>query len=283
MDALKPKERLGLYLEGAEAQGMGQNQGALEGPSPTGPVESARPGGRIYQTNFWAERKGRSKVKNGMKNPRWEEASECAMSADENRGCQETNPSQVHGRSEGNNKKQVTSEAESEEVVEDRYYGESEQESFAGKLLGITLAAVDKEEVDAKGGLQCAAVDSPSSVLCDAIQTGGKSRCLPRNSELITEDLRLEVEGEDDTRAERRTRSGEDGVGNFDGTPVAMVKRRCNQYRVIISGWVGDRVLKGLWAGSWADPSFRLRFWAWFTGRPSALFLPFGPSLTGCP
>ena len=170
---------------------------------------------------------GRSKEKNGMENPRWEEAPECEMSAGENRGFQETNSSQDHGRSKGNNKKQVTSRKEryptkdtagSEEVDEGRYYGESGQESSVGKLLGKTSSVVDTEDVIAKGGLHCAAVDSPGSVIWDAIQRGGKSKCLPRNSELITGDLRLEVEGEDDTRAGRRTRSGEDGVGNFDGT-----------------------------------------------------------------
>ena len=227
MDTLKPEERLRLYLEGAEAQGMGQTQGALEGPSPASLGESARPGGRIYQTNFWAARKGRSKEKKGMENPRWEEALECEMSAGENKGFQETNSSQNHGRSKGNNKKQVTSRKEryptkdiagSEEVDEGRYYGEWEQESPAGKLLGKSSFFVDTEDVGAKGGLQCAVVDSPGSVLWDAIQTGGRSKCLHRNPELITGDLRLEVEGEDDTRVGRRMRSGEEGVGNFDGT-----------------------------------------------------------------
>ena len=63
MGTLKPKERLGLYLEGAEAQGMGQIQGALEGPSPASLGESARPVGRIYPTTFLAARKGRREEK----------------------------------------------------------------------------------------------------------------------------------------------------------------------------------------------------------------------------
>ena len=129
--------------------------------------------------------------------------------------------------SKGNKKKKVTSRKEryptkniagSEEEDDGRYYGESKQESSAGKFLGKNPFAIDTEEVSAKGGYHCAAKDLPGSVLWDAIQAGGKSRCLPRNSELITGDLRLEVEGEDDTRAGRRMRSGEVGVGNFDGT-----------------------------------------------------------------
>ena len=73
------------------------------------------------------------------------------------------------------------------------------------------------EDVDAKDGFLCVAVDSPGFDLRDAIQAGGKIRGLFRNSELITGDLRLEVEGEDDIRAERRVGLGEVGLGNYDG------------------------------------------------------------------
>ena len=53
MGTLKPKEILGLSFEGAEAQGMGQTQGALEGPSPASIGESERPVERIYHTSFF--------------------------------------------------------------------------------------------------------------------------------------------------------------------------------------------------------------------------------------
>ena len=301
MDPLK--ERRGLYLEGAVAQGMGQIQGALEGPSPASPGEkSARPMGRIYHTTFWAARKGRSEEKNGMENLGCEEAPECEMSAGENRGSQETNSSQDHGRSKGNNKKQVTSRNEryptkdiagSEEEDEGRYYGASEQESSAGKFLEKTPSVVDTVDVGAKGGFHCAAVDSLGSVLRDAIQAGGKIRCLPRNSELITGDLRPEVEGEDDTRAGRRVRSGEVGLGNFDGTRPESSGRERHSHRKVqeemqpVSGQIIEAG-RG-WCTKWASgrelagPPYRVRFWAWFIGRPSALFPPSGLSLTGCP
>ena len=146
MDPLK--ERIGLYLEGAVAQGLGQTKGALEGPSPASPGEiSSRPMGRIYHTTFWAVGKGRSEEKNGMENPSCEEALECEMLAGENRGSHMTNSSQDHGRSKGNNKKQVTSRKESypikdiagsEEEDEGRYYGAPKHESSSDKFLEKT-------------------------------------------------------------------------------------------------------------------------------------------------
>ena len=148
------------------------------------------------------------------------------MSAGENKGSQETNSSEDHGRSKGYNKKQVKRKKErnptkdiagSEEEDVGRYYGEPEQESSVGTFLGKTLAAADTEDVGAKGGFHCAVVDSPGSVLREAIQAEGNSRCLSRNSELSIGDLRLEVEGVDDTRAGRRRRTGEAGVRNCDG------------------------------------------------------------------
>ena len=148
------------------------------------------------------------------------------MSAGENWGSQETNSSQDHGRSKGYNKKQVKCRKErnptkdiagSEEEDVGRYYGGPKQESSVGKFLGKTLVVADTEDVGAKGGFHYAVVNSPGSVLREAIQAGGNSKCLSRNSELSTGDLRLEVEGEDDTRAGRRMRTCEVGVRNYDG------------------------------------------------------------------
>ena len=70
----------------------------------------------------------------------------------------------------------------------------------------------------------------PGSVHGKAIQAGGNSRCLPRNSKMINGDLRLEGEEEDDTRAGRRMRSGEAREGNLDGNRSESSGRERHSY-----------------------------------------------------
>ena len=235
MDLLK--ERVGLHLEGAGAKGVGQIQGALVGPSPASPGEkSERPNGRIYHTAC----KEKREEKNGLESPSCEEASECEMSAGENRSSHVTNSSQDQASSKGNNKKQVTNRKESylikdivgsEEEDEVRYYGEPEQESFSGKFLEKTPSVVDMEDVGAELGSLCVAVESPGFDLKDATQAEGKIRCSSRNLELITGDLRLEVAGEDDTRAGKGGSLGEAGLGNCDGTRSESSGRERHTHR----------------------------------------------------
>ena len=155
-----------------------------------------------------------------------EVAPEGEMSASENRGSLEVNSSQDQGRSKGNNNKQVTSRKErspikdiagSEEQDEGRCYDALEQESFAGKFSKKTPFDVGMEVGGAKDGSLSVVANSPGSALRDASQAGGNIRCLFRNSEMITGDLRIEVEGEDDIRAGRREGLGEAGLGIVDG------------------------------------------------------------------
>ena len=235
MDPLK--DRVELYPEGAVAQGLGQIHGVLKGPSTASPGEKNEwTTGRIFHTTPRFACKGRSEEKMGMETHSCEEAPEGEMSAGKNRGSHDSNSSQDQGRNKGNNKKHVTSRKErysikdiagSEEEDEGRCYGAPEQESFAGKFSEKTPSDVDMEVVGAKDGFLCVAVDSPGSVFRDANQAGGEIRCLIRNSELITGDLRIEVEGEDDIRVGRRVGLGEVGLGNSDGTrPESSGKER---------------------------------------------------------
>ena len=176
MDPLK--DRVGLYPEGAMAQGLGQIHGVLKGPSTASPGEkNERPTGRIFHTTPRFVCKGRSEEKMGTETHSCEEAPEGETSSGENRGSHEPNSSQDQGRSKVNNKKQVPSRkkiftikdiAGSEEEDEGRCYGASEQEAFVGKFLEKTPFDVDMEVVGAKDGFLCVVADSPGSVLRDA-------------------------------------------------------------------------------------------------------------------
>ena len=159
-----------------------------------------------------------------------EKASEGEMSVGENRGFHESKSSQDQGRNKGYNKKKVTSrkerypinvltgsEEEEEEEDEGRCYGALEQESLDGKIPEKAPSDADMEVVGAKDGFLCVAADSPGSVLRGASQAGGNIRCLFRNSEMITGDLRIEVEGEDDICAGERVGSCKVRLGISDG------------------------------------------------------------------
>ena len=229
MDPLK--DRAGLYPEGAAAQEMGQIHGVLKGPSIASPGEKNEwPTGRTFHTNPRFARKGRSEEKLGTETHSREKASEEEMSVGENRGFHESKSSQDQGCSKGYNKKKVTSrkerypiqvltgsEEEEEEEDEGRCYGASEQESLDGKIPEKGPSDADMEVVGAKDGFLCVAADSPGSVLRGASQAGGNIRCLFRNSEMITGNLRIEVEREDDIRAGERVGSGEVRLGISDG------------------------------------------------------------------
>ena len=114
-------------------------------------------------------------------------------------------------------------------------------------------------------------------------------RCWHRNSEMSTCDLRSEVEGEDDLRAKKRVGARAARLGSFYGTrsecaiPIAKSKRRWTQFQVKFLGRVEDQALNRRRAGSWAGPTFRIRLWAFSTGRPLARFPPSGIFLTRCP
>ena len=234
MDPLKDRAR--LYPVGAAAQGMGQIHGVLKGPSIASPGEKNEwPTGRIFHTNPRFASKGRSEEKMGTETHSREKALEGEMSVGENRGFLESKSSQYQGCSNGYNKKQVTSrkerytikvfagseeeeEEEEEEEDEGRCYDASEQESFDGKIPEKAPSNVDMEVVGAKDGFLCVAADSSVSVLRGASQAGENIRCLFRNSEMITGDLRIEVEGEDDIRAGKRVGLGEVRLGISDGT-----------------------------------------------------------------
>ena len=85
------------------------------------------------------------------------------------------------------------------------------------KVPGKTPSGVYLDDAPVKGGVHSVAVDSPGTVLGDHIQAeggggggggGGKTNCPSRNSELKPVGLRLEDEGEDDTRDGRSVRLG---------------------------------------------------------------------------
>ena len=101
-------------------------------------------------------------------------------------------------------------------------------------------------------------------------------------------DTRLGDEGDDDTRAGRRVIEGDVGLGHFDGTraesaiTIAKSKRRRNQIRAIFLERLDGRVRNGFRVGNWVGPTYRLRFRAWFIGRPFARFPTYGLYLMGC-
>ena len=127
------KERIGLQLKGAKAQGSGQIQGASIGPNTAKIGEkSVRPMGSISHNNSRAASKGRTEEKTGMARSSCEEAQERERSAVKDRDCQETNLSKDHGRRKSNDTKQVMSRKEShpsmdkagsKEEDEGRYHG----------------------------------------------------------------------------------------------------------------------------------------------------------------
>ena len=100
------KERSGPQLKGAAAQGSGQIQGAVEGPSLG--EKSVRPMGSTSHITLRAASKGRIDEKTGMANPSCEEAQERERLAVEDRDYQETNSSKDHGRRKSNDIEQVT-------------------------------------------------------------------------------------------------------------------------------------------------------------------------------
>ena len=223
MDPLK--DRAGLYLVGAAAQGMGQILGCLKGPSIASPGEKNEwPTGRNIHINPRFACKGGSKEKMGTETHRREKASEGETSAGENRGFHESKSSQDQGRSKGYNKKQATSrkerytnkvsvgsEEEEEEEDEGRCCGASEQESVDGKIPEEAPTDVDMEVAGAKNGFLCIVVESSGSVLKGTSQAGGNF------TEMSTGDLRIEVEGEEDLRAGKRVGSEEVRLGSSDG------------------------------------------------------------------
>ena len=235
------KDRAGFYPEGPVAYGLGQIHEDLKGPSTASPGEKNEwPTGRIFHTTPWFACKGRSEEKMGTEIYSYEVAPEGEMSAGENRGSHESNSSQDQGRSKGNNKKKVTSRKErfpikdivgSEEEDEARCHGTPEQESFVGKFLEKTPSDVGMEVVGTKDGFLCVVVDSPGSALRDASQAGGNIRRLFR--EMITGDLRIEVEGEDDIRVGRREGLGEAGLGISDGTRPESSSRERHPHREV--------------------------------------------------
>ena len=222
------KEKFGPRHVGAAAQDSGQTQGVFAGPCYANPGEqTARPIGRHSLTNLRAECKGRSEEKIDMAIPSCDGHQEREVSAVEEKGSQETISIQVQGCSEDNNKKKTLSREErcvlkdtegNKAGDEVRYYCAPEKESSSGKFPEKTPFGADLEYAGGRCGFQPAVVDSSGNDLRVFRQAGEKSNCSSRGSDLDLASLRVEDEGEDDTRVDRSVNSDGKGLGNTDGT-----------------------------------------------------------------
>ena len=222
------KEKYGPHLEGDEVQISGQTQGVFAGPCHASIGEqSPSPTERFYPTNLRAESKG--STEDGMVNPSCSGPQESEVSVAEEKGSQETTSTQGEGCNEKNNIKKALRKEEScalkdeegnKAREEGRNYCAPEKESPSGKFPNKVLFIADLDYAGVKDGCQPDPVDSSGNVLRDYNQARENSKCSPRDSALNLVCRRIEVEGEDDTRAERSGNPDGKGLGNTDGTRV---------------------------------------------------------------
>ena len=265
------KEKYGPHLEGDEVQISGQTQGVFVGPCHASIGEqSPSPIERYYPTNLRAESKGRAEEKIGMVNPSCSGPQESEVSEAEEKGSQETTSTQGQGCSEKNNIKKALRKEESSALKDEegrkareegRNYCASEKESPSGKFSEKIPFVAYLDYAGVKDGCQPDPVDSLGNVLRDYNQAGEKSKCSPRASALKLVCLRIEDEGEDDTRAERSVNPYGKGLGNTDGTRVESLGSerhyRLESQALRFSG-SGQNLGEGRGSGHFLEPGMEL-------------------------
>ena len=206
------KERNGPNLAGDSAHATGQIQGVFPGPRIVNIGEQRdRPTERDYPTNLRGDCKGRIGGKIEAANPRCSGSKEREVPVVVEKGSQETISTQGQGCSgEGD---------------EGRNSCAPENESPSGKFMEKIPYVADLECDGEKDVSLSAVVDSSGNDLRDYVQAREKSKSSSRDSGLKLTWVRVEDEGEDDTRAERSVNSDGEGRGNIDGTRAASSSR----------------------------------------------------------
>ena len=170
-----------------------------------------------------ADCKGRIGGKIGSANPSCSGSKEREASVVEAKGSQETTSIQGQRRRD-----------------EGRNSCAPEKGSSSGNIFVKIPYGVELDCDGEKVGDHLAVVESLGNGIRDYIQAGEKSKSSSRDSGMKLACLRVEDEGEDDTRAERSVNLDGKGRGNIDGTRVASLGRelmhRPDSQAVQISG-----------------------------------------------
>ena len=193
-----------------------KTQGATEGPSHRNNGECcAVPTERHHPPNLRADCKGIG-VKFGLATTSCSGTKAREVSVVEEKGPQETTSKQGQGRRDAGGEGKIS--------------GAQEKDSPSGKFLEIISKAAELEHDGEKDDSHPVAADSLGNIPRDYIQADEMSKCSHRDSRLKIVCLRVEEEGEDDSRAERSVFSVGKGLGKIDGTrPASSGREHCHR------------------------------------------------------